>query len=168
MRLRGNAWAWVAAGLIFAAGCGGCSQRMATSGKGSNSGSSLVELIPRGQAPIPDLPVPFGFKLKESKSRDYAFAGARFVDHVYRGRANKQLVKRFYERQMPINRWVLSTAMFVRGEVMLDFEKETERCRVVITDGSLFHPTYIKVRLWTSGRLKIQTEVQEGKPPQNQ
>jgi len=111
-------------------------------------------LIAQSRPPIPDLPIPVGFSLNEGKSRSFAAAGARYVDHVYDGSDNKFAVARFYKRQMPINRWTLVTDMFVQGDIMLDFEKELERCRIIIADGGMFNPTVIKVQLWTSGRIQ--------------
>ena len=89
-------------------------------------------------------------------SGNFSAAGARYVDHVYKGRADKFAVGRFFKRQMPINRWALVTDMFVQGDIMLDFEKDTERCRVTITDGS-FGATAVKVAMWTSGRIRPPT-----------
>jgi len=146
---------WLAAAMLVA-GCGRGQTVDASSGA-PRQAPPATELIARARPPIPDLPVPIGFKIDEGKSRDYVLAGARFVDHFYKGNDDKLAVKRFYERQMPINRWMLVTAMFVRGEVMLDFEKETERCRVFITNGSLFHKTYVKIQLWTSGPIQTPT-----------
>ena len=146
------------AALTAGAGCNSGSQTIDASSGAPRRVQPVIDMVARSQPPIPDLPVPIGFKLDEGKSRDYALAGARFVDHTYKGGGIKLAVKRFYERQMPINRWVLTTAMFVRGDVMLDFEKETERCRIIITDGSLFHSTYIKVQLWTSGRIRTPAQ----------
>ena len=142
------------AALVLLAGCNGDTQTIDASTGAPRQSMQFIDLVAAAQPPIPDFPIPMGFKLDEGKSRDYALAGARLVDHVYKGGSDKLAVKRFYERQMPINRWVLSTAMFVRGDVMLDFEKATERCRIIIGDGGLFSATSIKVQLWTSGRLE--------------
>jgi len=142
---------------LLALGCNNAMTVDASSGA-PRQVQPVAELVAQGRPPIPDLPLPIGFKLDEGKSRDYALSGARFVDHTYKGSANKLAVKRFYERQMPINRWVLTTAMFVRGDVILDFEKQTERCRIIVTDGSLFNPTRIKVQLWTSGRIETPNQ----------
>ena len=140
--------------LLAVAGCNGNTQTIDASTGAPRQVQPVLDLVAMSRPPVPDLPVPIGFSLDEGKSRDYAFAGARFVDHVYQGGSPKLAVKRFYERQMPINRWTLTTSMFVRGEVMLDFEKETERCRVMVSDGSGFNATAIKVQLYTSGRLQ--------------
>lgn len=143
------------------AGCGGCnndSQTIDASSGAPRQVQPTVELVARSNPPVPDLPVPVGFKLDENNSRDYALSGARLVDHAYRGRSGKLAVKRFYERQMPVSRWTLTTSMFVRGDVMLDFEKETERCRIMIGDGSMIHPTHIRIQLWTSGRVTAPTQ----------
>ncbi len=134
---------------------GGCNESATVSTTSDPGAPMILVLAPNHQPPIPDFPVPIGFKLDEKVSRDYALAGARLVDHIYKGSENKLAVKRFYERQMPINRWTLTTAMFVQGDVMLDFEKENERCRVMITDGGFWGGTKIKVRLWTSAPLTV-------------
>ncbi len=139
--------------LLLAAGCSQ-SRTVDASGGAPREVQTIPELVAQSRPPIPDLPVPIGFSLKESKSRDFAAAGARYVDHVYRGGDDRFAVARFYKRQMPIARWTLVTSLFVQGEVMLDFEKETERCRVVITKGGLFHRTDVKVQLWTSGQIQ--------------
>jgi hypothetical protein len=52
--------------------------------------------------------------------------------------------------------------MFVQGENIMDFEKDTERCRIVVTDGNWLHPTTIKVQLWTSGRIEPAKERRGG------
>ncbi len=111
----------------------------------------VTELVARSRPPIADLPIPIGFKIDERNSRDYSPGGGRFVDHKYKGSAPKLAVKRFYERQMPVSRWVRTMTKFVRGEISLDFEKETERCRITISDGSWFTKTAIRVEIWTVG-----------------
>ncbi|MHC4295178.1 MAG: hypothetical protein ACYSTL_06295 [Planctomycetota bacterium] len=153
--------AGLVAALIFTVGCegnvGGSRTVDASSGAPREVQPSF-ELVATSRPPIPDLPVPIGFGLDEGKSRDYAFSGGRFVDHVYKGKGDKFAVKRFYERQMPINRWVLSTEMFIRGDISMDFEKETERCRIVVTGGGSFQSTYIEVQLSPSGRVESPAE----------
>ena len=158
MRLKWTAGILIAAGLLWSAGCGGGDGRTIDASSGApRQIAPMADLVARARPPIPDLPVPIGFKLDESESLDYALAGARFVNHKYKGKPDKFTVKRFYERQMPINRWTLTTAMFAGGEIMMDFEKETERCRVSISSRSLlnlFRRTHIYVRLWTSGPIQ--------------
>ena len=151
-------WIFVilAAALLVVVGCVGCIGGSSVSSSGGSSGQAkpLPELVARSQTPIPDLPVPIGFKLDEGKSRDFAAAGARYIDHVYRGWSDKFSVARFYKRQMPPARWVLVICLFVQGDIMLDFEKETERCRVIVTRHGLIKPTRVKLQLWTSGQIQ--------------
>lgn len=143
----------IAAAMLLAAGCNRTQTVDASSGA-PQMVEPMAELIAQPRPPIPDMPVPIGFDLDEGKSRSFAAAGARYIDHLYKGRSDRFAVARFYKRQMPVNRWTLVTDMFVQGDIMLDFEKETERCRVIVTSGSLFHSTYVKVQLWTSGRIE--------------
>jgi hypothetical protein len=49
--------------------------------------------------------------------------------------------------------------MFVQGAIMLDFEKDTERCRISITEGGLLSSTTVKVAMWTSGRIQTPSGV---------
>jgi len=141
------------AAVFLAAGCNNTQTVDASTGAPRRVEASSL-LIAQSRPPIPDLPMPVGFSLNQGKSRSFAAAGARYVDHVYDGSDNKFAVARFYKRQMPVNRWALVTDMFVQGDIMLDFEKEIERCRIIIADGGMFNPTVIKVQLWTSGRIQ--------------
>lgn len=158
MRLLTTVTLLVAASLPIVCGCGDKSQSVESASAGGENSPLMLELVPDARPPIPDLPVPIGFKMDEGESLDYALHGARFVNHKYKGGSEKLAVKRFYERYMPVNRWTLTTAMFVSGDIMMDFEKETERCRVTITGGTLFSKSYIYVRLWTSGPIQSATE----------
>ncbi len=154
MRSTIATWTSLTAVLVMLSGCGGSPQAIDASSGAPRQAPPVTELVARNRPPIPDLPIPVGFKLDEGKSRYYNPGGARFADQTYKGGADKLAVMRFYERQMPISRWVLTMSKFVRGEIELDFEKESERCRITITNGSLFHKTYIRVDLYTSGRVQ--------------
>jgi len=120
------------------------------------------DLVAQARPPIPDVPVPIGFELDQGKSRNFAAAGQRYVDHVYKGGSDKYAVARFFKRQMPVSRWTLVTDMFAQGNITLDFEKQAERCRITLYDGSLLHPTKFKVQLWTSGRVSTPSGSYEG------
>jgi len=153
-----HGWFYLAAAAIClaTAGCNDSGGGSRVSAGGTGPVGPIPELVAMSRPPIADLPIPIGFDLNESKSRNFTAAGARYADHVYKGSADKFAVGRFYKRQMPINRWTLVTDMFVQGDIMLDFEKDTERCRVTITDGS-FGSTVVKVAMWTSGRIRPPT-----------
>lgn len=136
---------------VIIAGCNRNNQ-VDSSGESARQ-ASPVELVATPRPPIPDLPVPVGFHLDEGRSRNLAAAGVRWVDHLYKGRSDKFAVARFYRRQMPLTRWTLVTEIFSRGDLKVAFERQADRCHITITDGSLFHPTYIRVELWTAGRV---------------
>jgi len=156
MNRHGMSWLTAAALCVAPVGCNNSDQQVGFSPGGSGNAGPRPELVAMARPPISDLPIPVGFDLKEGKSRNFSAAGARYVDHVYKGSADKFAVGRFYKRQMPINRWTLVTDMFVQGDILLDFEKDTERCRVTVTDGS-FRSTEIQVAMWTSGRVRQPT-----------
>jgi hypothetical protein len=151
----------VLAALALACGCTKTETIDASSGAPRQM-RSPNDLVAQARPPIPDVPLPIGFDLDEGKSRNFAAAGLRWVDHFYKGGSDKFAVARFYKRQMPVNRWTLVTDMFTQGQIMLDFEKGAERCRVIVSDGSLFHPTRVKAQLWTSGRVPTPGGAVEG------
>jgi hypothetical protein len=153
-------WTNVALVLALSACLCGCTEQTSTVGATEDTQQLLdlpPELAAQARPPILDLPVPVGFSMDERRSRDFAAAGARYVDHVYKGRSDKFAVGRFYKRNMPRSRWVLVTDMFVQGDIMLDFEKQTERCRIIVAKGDPIHTVHVKAQLWTTGR--IQTPV---------
>ncbi len=129
------------------AGCEGGGPSLAGPLVGDNDGGSAkvrseVGLVPRARPPIPDLPVPVGFKLVESVSRDYESDNLRFVDHTYRGDAALVQVKRFVNEQMPRKGWTLETSQFVRGVHTLRFRKGEELAVAEIAmDQNLFGQT---------------------------
>ena len=131
----------------------GCNGDKKVEGSGDSSAKASIELVPMARPPIPDLPVPIGFDLDQGRSRNLAAAGVRWVDHLYKGKADKFAVARFYRKQMPLSRWILVTELFAKGNLTLDFERQSDRCHVTVSDGSLFHPTYVRVELWTAGRV---------------
>jgi hypothetical protein len=114
-------------------------------------------LVPMARPPIPDLPVPIGFKLVESISRSYESAGARLIDHTYEGRETKYDVDRFYRKQMPLKGWTMRSTQMVRGEHLLRFVKDTELCEVRITSRDAFggQRTRITFNVQTQGQGEI-------------
>ena len=110
----------------------------------------LKELAARPKPPILDLPVPLGFDLDEGASRSADSGVARFVDHVYKGRADKFAIARFYKKSLPPNEWMLIMETFSVGELKLEFERPGERLFVFITNGGWLSSTRIKLQLWTS------------------
>lgn len=131
----------------------GCNSDKKVESSGDSSAQAPVELVAMARPPIPDLPVPIGFNLDQGRSRNLAAAGIRWVDHLYKGKADKFSVARFYRKQMPLSRWTLVTEMFTKGDLKLAFERQSDRCQITVSDGSLFHPTYVRLELWTAGRV---------------
>ena len=136
----------------------GCLQpQNAASGRTGRSRrkSKRSELAAISRPPVADLPVPKGFRLNESRSRTFAEAGSRYVDHVYEGNADKYTISRFYKRHMPIYRWVLTTDMLVQGKIILDFEKDNERSRIIIAQGNVIVPSRVLAQVWTRSKTVV-------------
>lgn len=141
--------------LLVGAGCNNKPQMVDSSTGAPRAVEAAEEMVAMSHSPVADVPVPVGYDLDEGKSRSFAAAGARYIDHLYKGGGDKFTAVRFYKRQMPANRWALVTDMFVQGDIVLDYEKDTERCRIVVTDShNIFAPVEVKVQLWTSGRIE--------------
>jgi hypothetical protein len=155
---------WIVAVLsavMWACGCTKTETIDASSGAPRQM-NAAPDLVAQSRPPIPDVPMPVGFELDQGKSRNFAAAGQRYVDHLYKGGSDKYAVARFYKRQMPVSRWTLVTDMFAQGNITLDFEKQTERCRITVYDGSLLHPTKVKVQLWSFGKVTTPSGSVEG------
>jgi len=152
-----HGWRWMlvaVAAWMMSAGCSNNAQVIDASSGAPRQVDPVQDLVGSARPLIPDVPVPIGFSLDESQSRNYTIGSGRIIDHTYRGRADKIAVKQFYERQMVVQRWSLVSAMFVTGDVTMDFEKENERCHIVITRGSWLHPVEVKITVMTSARLQ--------------
>lgn len=127
-------------------------------------------LLPSIDAAIPDVPLPLGFHLIESRSRHVAAGDSRMIDYLYKGRANKFSVARFYRHYMPNSRWQLVTDRFAQGTYILIFRKGSEECLLTVNgSGSWLSPTYISVQvIWTSSHVAAPMEPalpSDGKPP---
>ena len=144
---------------VLMAGVVGCVQSTAQNSKGRpQEAEPLMDLVAQARPPIADLPIPIGFSLEESKSRSFEAGGLRYIDHVYQGRSDKFAVKRFFERHMPISRWTLVTDMFIRGDITMDFEKESERCRILVSPSGVLSAIQLKITVWTSGPIRSPAE----------
>jgi len=62
-------------------------------------------LVASEASPIPDVPMPIGFKPVVSKSSSSFDGAARTVTHVYQGRARSVETVLFYRQQLPLQGW---------------------------------------------------------------
>lgn len=111
------------------------------------------ELIPQARPAIEDVPMPMGFKFDDSRSRNFVAPGMRVIDHVYTGSGDKFAVARFYRKQMAAGGWLVRPETNAQGVVTLEFEKETDICRVILEDAGMFkNNTEIKIQVYPHGR----------------
>lgn len=122
----------------------------------ANAGvAGRTSLIPQSRPPIADLPVPIGFVIAESVSRNYESAGTRYVDHTYQGRADKFDVERFVRQNLTGKGWRLRSSQMVRGDFELKYEKDNELLDVTIRGEDrpiLGQSTSLRYNLQTAGR----------------
>ena len=134
-----------AAAVIVVAGCGGDEPGIGESG---NSGILLSDQTQR----IPDVPIPLDFELVEERSRHFAAGDTRFIDHLYKGYADKFVTATFYRQRMANVRWKLVSDRFVQGTVILAFRKGPEECAINIEGGGhLFSPTKLMIQVMPAG-----------------
>ena len=144
---------WAMSAIL--AGCNNRAQIIDSSSGAPRSVEQAEELVAQSQSTVADLPLPVGFDLDQSRSRSFAGGSARYVDLVYEGRCDKTSLVSFFKKQMPANRWAITSYRFLQGQHTLDFEKDNERCSIIISEGSgLWKNTEIKVQLWPSGRIE--------------
>ena len=125
----------LAAAAIVVAGCDDGESGLEGAG---NNGLLLSDQAQR----IPDVPIPLDFDLVESRSRHFAVGDTRFIDHLYKGYADKLDTANFYSQRMPTTRWKLVDRDFLQGTYELTFRKGTEKCEIRINgDGNIFSPT---------------------------
>ena len=143
-------------GVILLASLTACqdSNRIAVDPNAPGAPGAVVGLLPAAPPPISDVPVPAGFKLQESISRSYSSAGSRYIDHTYKGDADKVDVTAFYRKYMPGKNWTFRGSQMIRGTIHLRYEHPTEFCDVSITgSNNIFGPTStININLQTVGR----------------
>ncbi len=145
------------AGLILA-GCetGSASRTTPSPSAAPNDGTNPpkyvqpTNLLAKSRTPVPDLPVPMGFDMVEDISRSYESAGARFIDHSYRGKDDKMEVERFCRIHLPLKSWTMRGSQMVRGTFTMRYEKASE---------------YLEVRIWaeeswTGDKTMLQYNVQ--------
>ncbi len=66
-------------------------------------GPGLVAAV---DSPIPDVPMPIGFKPVVSQSSSSFDGAARTVTHVYQGRSRAVETVLFYRQQLPLHDWL--------------------------------------------------------------
>ena len=111
-------------------------------------------LLAKARPPVPDLPVPIGFDMVEDISRSYESAGARFIDHSFRGKARKFDVERFCRIQLPLKGWTFRGSQMVRGAFTMRYEKGNEFLEVHIWSEESWgsEKTTLQYNLQTLGR----------------
>ncbi len=142
--MRRLAWIVVGIGLVGAGGC----QRPAVSlppfGMTNDfrvlSGQPGPGLVLAETSPIPDVPLPIGFRpLPELCSASVEGAdGARRVRHVYQGMGNAGEVVAFYRQHLPSRGWQLAG---IRGgneaDAVLSYSKGPEQLEARIRGGGV-------------------------------
>ena len=113
---------------------------------------STGPMVAQAASPIPDVPMPVGFKMKESNSRSWTSGSLRFVDHLYKGSGGRVQTVEFFEKQMPISGWTSLSKQFTQGRSKLDFAKGREKCRITIYKPGALYPTYVQVAIWNDGK----------------
>ncbi len=79
-----------------------------------------------------DIPIPKGFKHLPKESMVYIHGNLRTAHIKYLGSKRVEDLVNFYLGQMPHQQWVFKTSVELDQKKKLLFEKDTERCEVII------------------------------------
>jgi hypothetical protein len=101
--------------------------------EGGLFGGEQKKLIPQQQLGVSDVPIPSDFQLDEGGSEDKSAGGWRYIRHIYKGKADPQLVRAFYREQMPLGKWKMLDDEMRQGQYTLHFQNDLESCEVVIS-----------------------------------
>jgi len=95
-------------------------------------------LVASDESPIPDVPMPIGFKPVVSKSSSSFDGNVRTVNHVYQGRARHADAVAFYRNILPIYDWeFVSRSDQTDGSTIQYFTKGRESLEVFTRQGTL-------------------------------
>ncbi|MBI5722349.1 MAG: hypothetical protein HZA50_00150 [Planctomycetes bacterium] len=113
-----------------------------------------ADLSSQAVSPIADVPLPLSFEMDESQSKNLTEPGSGFrtVDHLFKGKDDKNAVAKFYRNRMKDTRWTNTLDRFDGGTWSLQFQKEKEQCDIRIFEKGLFPKTYIAIKLSPVGK----------------
>jgi len=95
-------------------------------------------------SPIPDVPMPIGFKPVISRCSSSFDGVARTVTHVYQGRATAAETAIFYRQQLPFFKWELQNRTDQEdGSIILNYTKGREALNVRVS--SRFNVSTVEV-----------------------
>jgi hypothetical protein len=150
---------WLCVCFVAAAlcGCNDKPKQVATDPSGAQVDPD--EIAAQAHSTVTDVPMPEGFELDPSKSRSMVGGTTRMVDHVYKGNGDQGALVRFFRKQMPAQRWSLTSLQQVpvgsKSQWIINFVKDNERCTVTITGrNSLWHNTEIDVKIYADAKIE--------------
>ena len=131
----------VGAVLVLLGGCAG------SAGSGAVGPNGSLSASPRPYET--DIPLPAGFTLVDRSSEDWSGGSVRYLRHRYVGRADRQSVRAFYRKQMPLVRWKGISDSQVHGRVAMRFERDDETCTIAIerAGGALGNRVVVEVMI---------------------
>lgn len=92
-------------------------------------------LVVSPNSPIPDVPMPVGFKAVASQSNWQYDGNVRVVRHVYQGHAEPSDSVEFYQRTLAGHRWALVDIQAIDSATVLRYTKGPEQLTITTKDG---------------------------------
>ena len=144
------------ASLLLAGGCedGPDLPRVPFTSEGSYlPGPAGSGAVASPDSPIPDVPMPVGFRPVASKSSSSMEGQARVVRHVYQGRSEPTDVVLMYRQHLPRQNWsYLGRESDDDGATVLRYTKGPEALRVrVVERGTLSTVTTVQIDITPRG-----------------
>ena len=95
-------------------------------------------LVASSESPIPDVPIPVGFKAVISRSSSSFDGIVRTVNHTYQGRGKAADAVAFYRSHLALNDWqFVSRNDQTDGSTVLSYVKGNEQLEVYVRQGTL-------------------------------
>lgn len=92
-------------------------------------------LVAMEQSPIPDVPMPIGFKPLRSESTSSFDGVSRTVTHIYQGRARTSETVLFYRQQLSLHGWVqVDKQVHEDGSRSLHYTKGSEALGIRLSE----------------------------------
>ncbi len=92
-------------------------------------------LVAQSPSPIPDVPMPIGFKAVKSQCSSSFDGVSRTVTHVYQGRAAAAETVLFYQQQLPLFDWEkVERQTFEDGSTSLHYTKGNEALGIRLSE----------------------------------
>ena len=103
-------------------------------------------LVVSRESPVRDVPMPIGFVLIDSRSRNLTTSNHRFIEHFYQGRAQRKDLLDFYRRSTNRRGWQPQREQTAGAATWIIFTRDDEDLQVRISYRDDIAEVFVRVR----------------------